>query len=231
MAVANLYESVYVRITCDDPPTDVRALLGEERPDISSGYGGWEEVERPRRSTITTWRGMPAKRLQVSILIDNWTQGTSIERDIRALERLALPREGGQPPVVQIDAAGGALPWQARRWVIDAISWGDALMNRHGNRVRQAAVITFLEFVSDDLIRRVSPAKKRRNKKKRASGSGRKKGAKNKRVASKRKNSAEDLLSLAARELGDARRWREIAELNGIRDPRYIRTGQVIRLP
>lgn len=244
----DLSESVYVRITCDDPPTDIRALLGEERPDISSGYGGWEEVERPRRKTVVTWRGMPARRLQVSILIDNWTAGTSIEWTIRQLEYLALPREGGQPPVVRIDAAGGALPWQSRRWVIDAISWGDALMNVYGNRVRQAATLTFLEYVSDQLIDRIPPSKKRRQKKKRATGASTKKGAKQKRQALKRKKKhagsgaravstatmtfdGEDLLAVAARELGDARRWREIADLNDIRDPRAVRAGQVLRLP
>lgn len=218
----------YVRITCDDPPTDISALLGDERPDISSGYGGWDEVERPRRKTVITWRGMPARRLQVSILLDNWTVGTSIERTIRALERLALPREGGQPPVVRIDAAGGALPWQSRRWVIDAITWGDALMNGKGNRVRQAAVVTFLEYVSDDLIERIPPAKKRRNKKKRGTGEGMKKGAKEKRYTIKR---GDTLPRLAAHKLGDARRWREIAKLNNIRDPRNLKIGRVIRLP
>ena len=41
----------------------------------------------------------------------------------------------------------------------------------------------------------------------------------------------DDLLSVAARELGDADRWVEIAQLNGIRDPRTIAEGQVLRLP
>lgn len=227
MAVV-ISESAYVRITCDDPPADIAALLGEERPDISSGYGGWEEVARPRRKTVTTWAGMPARRLQVSIILDNWIASTSIERTIRQLERLALPREGGQPPVVRVDAKGGALPWQSRRWVIDAISWGDALMNSNGNRTRQAAVVTFLEYVSDDLIERVPPAKKRRNTKKRKEGTGSKKGAKEKRYTVKRGDS---LSKIAARKLGDARRWRELAKLNNIRDPRNVRVGQVLRLP
>jgi nucleoid-associated protein YgaU len=39
------------------------------------------------------------------------------------------------------------------------------------------------------------------------------------------------LLAIAARELGDADRWVELAELNGLRDPRAITPGQVIRLP
>lgn len=245
----NLYKSVFVRVTCDDPPVDVRAMLGDERPDVSSGYGGWEEVERPRRTTITTWRGQPARRLQITLLLDEWTTGRSIERQISALERIALPREGGQPPIIHLQTASGAVPWRRRKWVVDAISWGDALMNRKGNRVRQMVTLTLLQYVSDDLIERRAPSKKRRSRHGRKTGKGSKKGAKEKRRHARRGRrhrkggrampragtvtayDGEDLLSLAATELGDARRWREIADLNGIRDPRAITVGQVIRLP
>ena len=41
----------------------------------------------------------------------------------------------------------------------------------------------------------------------------------------------ESLVEIAADELGDASRWREIAELNGLRDPQAISPGQVLRLP
>ena len=245
-----------VRFRCDDPPTDMTVLLGPERPDVSSGYGGWDEVERPRRTTVTTWKGQPARRFALSILIDNWLDATSggphsIEDQIRQLERLALPRPGGQPPTITVTAPGGIIPpaYEALQWVIDAISWQDALMNQYGNRVRQGATVTLLEYVSDDLLQRRSPAKKQRAKKNRKTGKTRKKGARNKRAASKgsrirtigrRSDRAtsmvivydgEDLLSVAARELGDARRWPEIAELSGIRDPRAVKLGQIIRLP
>lgn len=43
---------------------------------------------------------------------------------------------------------------------------------------------------------------------------------------------AGDTLSLiAAQQLGDANRWQEIADLNGIQDPRALRVGQVLQLP
>jgi hypothetical protein len=191
--------------------------------------------------------------MSVDILIDRFNEGEdgrSVETEIHRLERMALPRTGGQPPVVQVDAKGGHLPYQGRTWVVDGIEWGDAVMNRAGNRVRQAATITLLEYVSDDLIRartRKSSSQRRREAKSRETGHGRKKNAREKRktVSRNRKTDrkragrsatvatfdGEDLSSIAARELGDARRWREIADLNGIRDPRAITAGQTLRLP
>lgn len=244
---------IHVVFDCDDPPTHLVTLLGADRPDVSSGYGGWEEVERPRRTTVTTWKSQPARRMALSVLIDNWLDSTaggphSVESAIRQLERLALPRPGGQPPVVRVSAAGGVIPpfYEALGWVIDAISWGDGLANADWNRVRQAATVTLLEYVSDDLLQKRSPAKKQRAKRARTTGKNRKKGARDKRAAShagRKTHSAralasttvvydgEDLLSVAARELGDARRWVEIAALSGIRDPRAVKRGQIIRLP
>jgi hypothetical protein len=240
---------VYVRFQCADPPTDLSVLLGVDRPDVSSGYGGWVEVERPKRSTVTTWRGQPARRMALSILFDNFAAGASVEDDLRRLERMALPRPGGQPPTVKVSAPGGVIPpfYEGMTWVMDAITWGDALMNTAGNRIRQAATVTLLEYVSDVLIK-VSPAKRRRAKHNRVTGKATKNGAKQKRASSHagRPKSGgaraaaatativfdgEDLLSVAARELGDASRWHEIADLNGIRDPRAITRAQVIRLP
>jgi hypothetical protein len=236
---------VHVRFQCADPPTDLSVLLGVDRPDVSSGYGGWVEVERPKRSTVTTWRGQPARRMSISILFDAFAAGASVEDDLRTLERMALPRPGGQPPTVRVSAPGGVIPpfYEGMTWVVDAITWGDALMNAFGNRIRQAATVTLLEYVADTLIK-VSPAKRRRAKHNRATGKTTKKGAKQKRASSHagRPKSAsraatgvvydgEDLLSVAARELGDASRWHEIADLNGIRDPRAITRAQVIRLP
>lgn len=237
---------VYVRFQCADPATDLMVLLGADRPDVSSGYGGWSEVERPKRTTVTTWAGQPARRFALAILIDRFDAGVSVEGDIRALELMALPRPGGEPPTVRVSAPGGIVPPYLEKmdWVIDALAWGDAAMNTYGNRTRQAATVTLLQYVSDDLVA-ASPAKKRRAGAARKSGKNKKKGAKTKRKAShagrpKAKPKAfgativfdgEDLLSVAARELGDATRWHEIAELNGIRDPRAVTRAQVIRLP
>lgn len=238
------YDAAYVTIRCNDPRTHLRLLLGQERPDVSSGYGGWEEIERPGRTTAIHWKGLPARRLALPLLFDNFAEGESIETDIRALERLASPRDGGEPPSVKVSGKGGVVPpfYEGKSWVVDALSWGDALMNLHGNRIRQAVTVTLLEAVAAEVI---SPAKKRKSKHARKSGGNRKRGAKDKRYVAKAGKwrlgpaavaiathfDGEDLMAIAARELGDPGRWREIADLNGIRDPRAVKLGQVLRMP
>lgn len=41
----------------------------------------------------------------------------------------------------------------------------------------------------------------------------------------------DSLWKIAEKTLGDGRRWKELAALNGVRNPDLIRPGQVIRLP
>ncbi len=235
----------WVRIYTVDPPLSIIARLGEDRPTVEQGYGGWEEVARPRRSPITTFKGPPALHLTVPILLDGWAADRSVEPDVAALERMGRPTAAdGEPPRVKLSALGAALPGQARRWLIDTIEWGDALMNPDGNRVRQAAVLRLIEFVEDVHLAERSAANRRRaaaaKKKKQGRGAAKKRiTATAKAKAKKKTRSAapadwgegEDLLTIAARELGDANRWVEIAQLNGLRDPRAIRPGQVLRMP
>jgi hypothetical protein len=258
----------FVVIWTDDPPAQVTARLGDERPEIEAGYGGWEEVARPRRTTVTSWVGQPARRLSLPILLDHYAANAPVERDIRKLERMALPRHGGEPPTVRFNAKGNHVPGKSLTWVIEGITWGDAIMNPDGERVRQAATLALLEFVSDDLIdartlsksaaeRRRFLAQRKKARKQEARDK-RKAVARSRRSARRRKKKSgstggvsafaamdatvveadnvtafdgEDLMAIAARELGDVRRWREIADLNGIRDPRAVKVGQVLRMP
>lgn len=233
----------YVRIFSRDPRLSVTARLGDDRPNVESGYGGWEEVERPRRSPLTTFKASPALRVSLPILLDGYASGTEVEAPIARLERMARPvAANGEPPRVFYDARGSALPYQGRGFVIDSISWGDALMNSRGNRVRQAATLALLEYVEDVYLAQKSAANRRRAK---ATAAKRKQGAPAKRITAKKVKAkrigkaatdddfgtGEDLLAIAARVLGDADRWVEIAQLNGLRDPRAIAPGQVLRLP
>ncbi len=154
------------------------------------------------------------------------------------------------PPQLKLHVRGGHVPYSGLTWVVADIGWGDALMNEDGNRVRQQFTLTLLEYVQDVYLAERSAANRRRRKKR-----PKKHGASAKRVVAKRKSKpkrtaphalllagdlengaadfgqGEDLLSIAARELGDADRWVEIAELNGLRDPRAVTPGQVLRLP
>lgn len=236
----------YVLISSKDPPVSVRARLWEDRPNVS-GYGGWEEVERPRRKPITFWKTQPGLKLELSLLLDDWRRGRSVERQIALVEKLALPTAtDGEPPQLKITAAGGMIPYQSVTWVVADLAWGDGLANEQGDRVRQQFTLALLQHVEDVYLADRSAANRRKKRKARAKT---KRGAAKKRVVAKRSTrkrrtgalrtgsvtdefgQGEDLLAIAARELGDASRWPEIAELNGIRDPRSITPGQVLRLP
>lgn len=236
----------WVQVRSIDPPLTVTARMSEERPDVTQGYGGWEEIARPRRSPLTTFRGSPGFHLTLPLLLDGWARGISVERDCSALEKMGRATAAdGEPPRLRITARGSALPGQRRRWVIDTITWGEALMNKNGDRVRQFVTLNLIEYVEDAYLQEQSPATRRRTKAKRTKTA---RGAAKKRVTVKRAagskqpsrsraasssdfGTGEDLLTIAARELGDADRWVEIAELNGLRDPRAISPGQVLRLP
>jgi hypothetical protein len=235
----------WVRISSTDPPLRVVARLSDEQPRIESGYGGWEEVARPRRPPITTFKSLPGIRLTLPILFDHWVSGVSIERQIADLSRMGRPTASdGEPPQVRVTATGGHIPYQARRWVITELAFGDALMNDKGNRVRQQVTVSLLEYVEDVYLTQTSASARQRLK---AVEAKTKSGAAKKRVSVSRRpartakpkyvvgggefGTGETLVRIAARELGDATRWIEIAQLNNLRDPRATTTGTVIRLP
>lgn len=236
----------WVTIRSVDPGTTIEVRLGADRPNVTQGYGGWTEVVRPMRSTMTVWTGSPSLRMDLPILFDGWRAGSSVERSIAALERLAFPKASdGWPSRITFAALGGAVPHQDRLWVIDTLAWGDALMDAKGNRLRQQVTLGLLEYIADVRVNSDSPSQLQQLK---AASLKVKPGAARKRVVASRARGTtyragtpgtvtvgfgegDDLLSIAAKELGDAKRWPEIGKLNGIRDPRAVVPGQVIRLP
>jgi len=233
----------WVRLHAYDPPLSITCRLAEDRPDVSSGYGGWDEVTRPRRPPITTFRAPPAMHLTLALLLDRWSEGASVESQIATIEKMARPTGSNrEPPRIHVAATGQHIPHTERTWVVGELTWGDALMNKHGNRTRQQVTVVLYEYVQDTYLTEKSAARRRRVKAAKHT-----QGSPAKRLLAKRKRhvvapkgrtltstqfgEGEDLLSIAARQLGDANRWVELAQLNGLRDPRAIVPGQVIRLP
>ena len=233
----------WVRLTTTDPPLTLVVRLSDEHSFVA-GFGGWTQIGRPRRPPLSVWQGTPGFTLTLGVLFNHYHDGTSVEPQIATLEKMAGPTgSDGQPPRVIVDAAGGAIPHQGRQWVVNDLAYGDALMNGDGNRTRQKVTVTLVEYVAVVYLKQASAAKRQRAK---AAAQRKQAGAATKRIKAKRKPQkagahslaaignvpdGEDLLTIAARELGDADRWVEIAALNGIRDPRSIVTGQVIVLP
>ena len=197
----------------------VEFFLGEGTPQVVDGYAGWEIIDRPKRRALTHWKGSNPVRLQVPILIDNFIDGDSIEPECRKVEKLAgLTKDGDQPPLIEIHS-DGVIPHDFHdaphnQWVIETLDWGDAVRNHAGNRIRQAATITFLLYVDSTSLKRLGQ---------------RLGGGTVKLYVVKR--SDKSLRGIAKKQLGDSNRWREIANLNGMRDPKAIFEGQRLRIP
>jgi hypothetical protein len=208
--------SQFVTITCRAPRLTVRALMDADAPAITQGYGGFEEVARPGRRSLVSWSGVPPYRMSLSLMLDGWMAGTSIEPQCVALERMAsMVRAFQQPPKVRV--SGMAVPKPSMDWRIDELSWGDVLRDARGRRRRQQVSLTLVQAVDDTGTVQVSKAAQRRL-------SGRS-------VRLAPPGGAVALQRLAAHELGQAKRWKEIARLNGIRTPARVKAGTVLRLP
>ena len=205
----------FVTITCRSPRLSVRALMDEDAPTISAGYGGFEETQRPGRRSLVTWNGAAAYRMTLALVLEGWPH-TSVQAPCSALERMASMVAAFQAPP-KIRVSGSAVPKAGLDWRIDELAWGEALRTSAGMLVRQRVALTLVQAVDEGTGVRVSTAATRRL-------SGRS-------VMLAAPGGAVALQRLAARELGAAKRWKEIARINAIRDPKKVRAGALLRLP
>jgi nucleoid-associated protein YgaU len=167
---------------------------------------------------MTLWKGNPPLRMTVPLLLDAWRAGGSVENACNTLERMATPPGGREaPPIVLIQ---GHLPHTGKRWVIDndGLEWGDALYRHDGNRIRQEVTVHLLEYIPEDRLTTNNAAGVVRD-------------SSDTTVRSYTVKSGDTLSSIAAKLLGDYRRWTEIADLNNLRDPNVIYPGQKILVP
>jgi hypothetical protein len=134
----------YVRLSCDDPPLDVLALLGEGSPRLTGGFGGWDVVARPQQVGMTVWTGVEPLSFELPILLDGFAARRSQEPDQRKLYAVARGDDESPPGVVRV--AGVPLP--VVRWVIEQIDVGDSILRTSdGSRLRQALTLTLREYV------------------------------------------------------------------------------------
>lgn len=214
----------------DEHGLSIICELGENAPNITQGYGGWEEIERSGRTALTFWKGYQPIGIDVELWVDNFRAGTSIEPVLTILEAQAgrgKKRRRSEPYELIVDTAG-VMPHDyhsdpTNRWVIQNIVTDPetVIVNTYGNWVRAGVTVSLLQFVTDKGL-----AFQTRNARKRIQA---KKPSSNKRYTV---HSGDTVMSIARSKLGDAGRWREIADLNKIRDPRAsLKTGSHLRLP
>lgn len=194
----------------------VRCLMGQEPPEITDGYGGWEVITRPRRRAMTQWTGVQPLKMRLPIVLNRFKANESIEDAIQKLQQMASP--GGPwdpPPVVDID---GAVPHARVGWVIESLEWGATERSlRHPHpRIRQEFVVNLLQHVP--LVR--------------VDDKGPQKNPNAYRIYTVKRG--DTLAKIAAKLLKSRKRWREIARINGIRDPksdRQLKPGRKLKVP
>lgn len=210
------------------PIPDVRVLRGDTGPKMEAGFAKWQVVDRPKQRGVTIYNGMDPIGLAIPILFDGWIAGDSIQDDINNLYRMT--REvSGEPPAVRINVGiAGGLPIDVTGidWVITNVEQGDNQIwdfNHGGSlvRFRQDAVVHVLEKIDPKLlmIGTALPGNTR------GSGPGKKHPT---RYVVK---PGDTLPKISLAQLGERSRWREIAKLNSIADPRNIKVNQTLKLP
>ena len=217
-----------------DSARQFEGTLGDGPALVTGGYGGWDLTQRPRGVSLTDWAGKDPLQLTIPFMLDQYESGdvSVVERNINILEGFAgMDPTEDEPAQVRL-IANGVIPHDSffrpnSTWVVNDITWdAESVIRNNVGRLRQAGTVTLLEFVDSDTIEvNKTPAQKKRSKSKKGS---QKKGAKEKSYTIRQ---GDTLSKIAARELGNANRWRELAQMNNLRDPDHLKVGQRIRLP
>lgn len=205
-----------VTISSSRPFLSVTALLDESAPTVTSGYGGWQDIMRPRQKALTEWQGAPLVRLSLGVLLDAWDSNGNIESDCRVMERLSSSSNGEQPPI--IDIAGPVPHATDFQWVVESLDWGDSIWDGDV-RKRQSISLALVEFVADKLVveqQVIKPGAYRLYTVKHGDTL-----AKIAKTFAPKKSSAKQILSFL----------KHIQKLNGIRDPKHIGGFRVLRIP
>lgn len=212
----------YVIFTTTSPRLSVRALLNEGTPLLTAGTGGWQETARPKRRALAEWQGHPLLRMNIDIILDGWAVvgdngsyiNISVEQDITNLWRMATsPGPGVSPPIVR--AQGPAIPRQDVRWAIDGLDEGDVIRDSKMVRMRQLIAVSLVQVPRTDQISALAAQ---------LTGSAPK-------GSTYTIKEGDTLRKIAEKELDDGDKWRDIVELNSIRETRRLKPGTVLRLP
>lgn len=208
-----------VQITCDNPQASIDLLMGEEAPTFSGGYGGFEEVERPKRSPIAEWKSPPAKRLELALMLDGFRDDRAVDGELFQLARLATNDGLNAPPKVRVSGAG--VPGDGLiAWYITDFAWTQNALNSAGAPTRVSITLSLIEAVADDAIERTTRDRVRLYEVKKG----------------------DTLVKVAASVLGFGGRWRELLAANPKftkgkkkgkrrRGPKDVVVGEKLRVP
>jgi hypothetical protein len=182
-----------------------------------SGHGGWVVVPREGQEGTVEYQGIEPPRWVLPVLVDGWAGGVNVQADWNAILNLARKR-GSQPPP-QVWFAGTVPPGlSGRAWLIEKPDIGSEQLIDGSNRLLRGS-LTLNLLAPTSTIDVASPIRQ-------ALAKGTHKG-----IRTIRARSGDTLVSIAARELGDPERWREVSAVNNGLQPDNVKPGKPIHLP
>jgi hypothetical protein len=182
-----------------------------------SGYGGWTVVPREGQEADVQFQGVEPKRWVLPLLVDGWADGKDVQADWDAILALAEMR-GDQPPP-QVRFAGTVPPaLSAQAWLIEKPTIdGEQLVDGSNQMLRGKLTLNLI--APTRIVDVASPIRQ-------ALAKGGQKG-----VRTIHARHGDTLVSIAARELGDPERWRDISAANHGLQPDNVKAGQKIHIP
>lgn len=132
--------------------------LGDDPPRYSGGNARWTAIERPRRKSITQFGGEDPWTCVLKVMFNAWPRG-DVEPLVKLLEdRMHRPDARVEPDLLSL--RGPAMAHADLVWVLTEIDdSGMAERRSDGRRCRQELSLTFMEYVSPELIvQQMSPA-------------------------------------------------------------------------
>lgn len=215
--------SGWVRLRTIDKQLDLTVRQDVDAAGLTPQLPRIEQVEVPFRAARTWWAGQTAGELSLPVMFDGFpTQ--SVEPDLRILEAMTRPvsagKASGMPSPVQL---AGNVPGADRLWVITGAEPGEAIW-QSGYRVRQYVNLMLTQWLpleAADTSGRKNP---------RTSSGAR---VRRKPVTVKR---GDTLVTIALRQLGEAKRWKDIAKANKVkgkarRSPNDLKVGEKLKMP
>ena len=180
----------------------------------SQGYGGHPVASRPKRRALTVWQGRQPFMLKIPAVLYRGGIGHSVEVDRTALDEMAITEDLvsiHDQKGVRVETGPGVIlpiPHQIEgcEWWIEDMTWGEEIREGPegpypGHMIRKNLEVTLLERI-DDVTLGEHDAQ--------SSTSTKARPMTNNYTVKK----GDTLHSIAKARLGDAKRWKEIVELN-----------------
>jgi len=215
-----------VRLRAEDGSVDITIPMGDGVAVPTGGYGGYKTVDRQDGIAVTDWTGQAPITEDVPLMLDGGRQKRSIERELTQVRRLGRDPDGGPPPIFKV--WGPIHHGEGKRWVLpdNGIEFStdeeECKLRNDSEHYRQAFTLHLLEYVDPDTIHIRG---KQRGRARRLSD--------NVAVGGTYTTKEGDTLqSIAAHELNNWRRAKELGRVNGRTDPHErLPAGLTLRFP